>query len=101
MLADVAGFDLPPWRIIGRVGQAAAFEALDEDVVRGTGDLDGGPVGFGNGEAGGVVGALEEWTAGEAAVRVDGAFGGDELPENRGDGVVGVCHVVSDRKSVV
>ena len=60
MLADVAGLDLPVYRVIRRIGQAAALEALQEDPLVGSRDFDVGPVGLGDRVAGGVEGVQEE-----------------------------------------
>lgn len=59
MLPNVPGLDLPAGGIPRRVGQDSTLEYLDQDGLVGAAYLDGGPVGFGDRVAGGVVGVFK------------------------------------------
>jgi hypothetical protein len=96
-LADVAHFDLPARGVGGSVGEDNALEGLDHHVLWGAFDGGAAPVGFGDGEAGGVEPRVDEGFDGESAVcAVDGTGSVEEVPDNARDVVVGSGVVVEE-----
>src|SRR5690606_14848788 len=71
--ADVARLDLPAFGVVGGIDQAAPLEALQQHVLVLPTDLDLGPVGFGDRQAGGVIGRREERVGDVPPVAVDSA----------------------------